>query len=583
MCSYKVIPLLAFCCFLATYTTPLSAQWIPNGIPVCIEQETQKNHQIVEDGEGGTYICWEDRRSLTEADIFMQRIDSNGSILWQVNGIPICIAPDDQSIPRMISDGAGGAIVTWQDKRDINNIYAQRIGPDGTVLWANDGVPVSIGPYGQEFPSIVSDGARGAIIVWHDCLATGNSQGYRDKVWRVVAQRLDPDGNRLWNDDGVYLMECYFGSDIAIATDGAGGAIVAASNLKYYDIYDPDLDVIAQRVSPSGETLWKKHGIAICSAPGNNFEVHSVPDGSGGVIISWLDKRDEKLDVYAQRVDTDGNTLWIENGIPVCTTVENKHWPRISSDEVSGAFIVWQEKEDIICQHVSADGLLLWAAGGIAVCDLLLSAQESPEITADGDGGAIVVWMDFRNVERSDIFIQRMDSLGNFLWDTNGIPVCTAGGTQIYPRLISDGTGGALVGWCDTRNVGVDNIYDIYAMRIISPISESHSIDPSACSTQILDSPICASIALRQNHPNPFNPSTIIEYYVPSSCRVTVEIFDVSGARVACLVNEVQDEGAYSVPWDGVNDYGKPVSSGIYFYRLSTEREVISKKMILMR
>jgi hypothetical protein len=92
-----------------------------------------------------------------------------------------------------------------------------------------------------------------------------------------------------------------------------------------------------------------------------------------------------------------------------------------------------------------------------------------------------------------------------------------------------------------------------------------------------------AELALQQNHPNPFNPSTTIQYSVPERCHVTLEVFDTTGRHVACLVNESEPQGLHAVVWDGTDAQRNSVASGIYFYRLAVGKETLSRKMILLK
>ncbi len=88
---------------------------------------------------------------------------------------------------------------------------------------------------------------------------------------------------------------------------------------------------------------------------------------------------------------------------------------------------------------------------------------------------------------------------------------------------------------------------------------------------------------LEQNYPNPFNPSTTIRFYLPRASRVDLDIFNISGQRIAHLQGGFLKAGAYQVQWNGTNDLGKPVSSGMYFYRLQAGEKTFLRKMILMR
>jgi hypothetical protein len=97
------------------------------------------------------------------------------------------------------------------------------------------------------------------------------------------------------------------------------------------------------------------------------------------------------------------------------------------------------------------------------------------------------------------------------------------------------------------------------------------------------DVPVVFTNALYQNYPNPFNPSTTIEYMVGENGPVEITVFNVKGQRVRTLVREVKPPGRYNVQWDGVNDRGRTVSTGIYFYRMQIGRYRDVKKMLLLK
>ena len=88
---------------------------------------------------------------------------------------------------------------------------------------------------------------------------------------------------------------------------------------------------------------------------------------------------------------------------------------------------------------------------------------------------------------------------------------------------------------------------------------------------------------LLPNYPNPFNPETTINYELPEATAVKLEIYNILGQRVATLVDSKHPAGAYSARWDGKDISGGRVSSGVYIYRLQTDRFVESKKMLLLR
>jgi hypothetical protein len=92
-----------------------------------------------------------------------------------------------------------------------------------------------------------------------------------------------------------------------------------------------------------------------------------------------------------------------------------------------------------------------------------------------------------------------------------------------------------------------------------------------------------SAIALKQNYPNPFNPETNIEFALPKGGNVSIEVFNVLGQKVKTLISEYKDAGTYSVRWDGTNNNGMAVPSGVYFYRMVTEGFSQTNKMIMLR
>ncbi len=88
---------------------------------------------------------------------------------------------------------------------------------------------------------------------------------------------------------------------------------------------------------------------------------------------------------------------------------------------------------------------------------------------------------------------------------------------------------------------------------------------------------------LAQNFPNPFNPSTTIQYKVAKEARVKLEIFNLLGQRIRTLIDERQLPGVYRVRWNGLDDQGRPVSTGVYVYRLQTGDRTFVKKMTLLK
>ncbi len=87
---------------------------------------------------------------------------------------------------------------------------------------------------------------------------------------------------------------------------------------------------------------------------------------------------------------------------------------------------------------------------------------------------------------------------------------------------------------------------------------------------------------LQQNYPNPFNPSTIIEFSIQNDSQIELSIYNIKGQKIKSLVNAEYINGSHSITWNGDNDFGKPVSSGVYYYKLIVNRKTEAVKKCLL-
>jgi hypothetical protein len=101
--------------------------------------------------------------------------------------------------------------------------------------------------------------------------------------------------------------------------------------------------------------------------------------------------------------------------------------------------------------------------------------------------------------------------------------------------------------------------------------------------TAVNDEPPPHRNVLFQNYPNPFNPTTTIRFGSAVAGPVQLAVYNVRGQKVRQLVDEVKGPGLHAVTWDGTNDKGSRVASGVYFYRLVADRYVATRKMVLLK
>jgi hypothetical protein len=641
--------------FIAAAHTAARADWTAGGVPLCPSAAIQTAPLIVSDGAGGSIIAW---RSFlnNESNIYAQRIDAGGNELWDSCGVPICTSPHDQTPFDMMPDGAGGAIILWEDYRyDSEDIFVQRIGASGTVLWAWNGVAVCTATGRQFGPRLDSDGAGGAVMAWLDF----RGGEYCD----VYAQRVNAAGTVQWAANGAPV--CTAVNDqlsLDIVSDGAGGAIIAWHDLRL----NPNYDIYAQRVDGSGTALWTSNGVAVCTAANVQKYPEMVSDGAGGAIVAWKDNRRGPDDLYAQRLNAAGTALWTVNGASLCTTGTVQRFHQIVSDGAGGAILAWPDSRngswDIYAQRVSASGAARWTANGVPICTAA-GAQEDPQIAADAAGATFIAWQDARAGEY-DIYAQRLTSSGAAQCTPNGFAVCTAPKEQSSPAIAADGTGGAIVAWQDYRDgINFNNYAASTRFASVAPASidfgtvyigehrdKTLTIENTGCSVLALDvgetcehfqiitdelvpflgpgqsstvtirfeptcagshvceiatGPECSSVNcigvgtdhatgddtpnmpdatfLAQNYPNPFNPVTEISFGLKEPANVSLRIYDAAGRLVRELAAGTHPAGMHHAIWNGRDASGAAVSSGIYFYKLDAGAFSQTRKIVLLR
>ena len=661
----RILACLIVSIFLLASTPSANAQWSANtsvNTPICVFGSTQYNQASTSDGNGGAIVAWQDARTGGVYDIYAQRVNSSGNVQWTANGIVICSATDIQANPSIIGDGAGGAIITWWDRRggSVHDIYAQRVDANGAVQWTANGVAICTSTGDKGFPELVSDGSGGAIITWSD--SRNPSQAYD-----IYAQRINSSGTVQWTADGVLVCTASINQfSPAIVSDGSGGAIMA-----WEDNRSGNYDIYAERINSSGVSQWTANGVAICAASNDQISAALVSDLNHGAIIVWNDSRNgaTATDIYAQRILSAGSVSWTANGVALCVASNNQSLPQIITDGSGGAIVTWNDIRsgsdyDVYAQAIDGTGATQWTANGTIVC-AQTGDQKNPRLVADGNGGAVFAWQDSRNGSL-DLYALLINGGGGPEWTSTGVLVCDAANNQQNPVVTTDGNGGAIVAWEDYRNNSI--IPDVYASRLtfdgVLPVeltSFKASTGPSTVSliwatstekdnygfeverqTPTHPSPfqgegdggqqwsrvgfvegagtstspreytftdrnlspgkysyrlkqidrngeftysksvradilVPRELTLQQNYPNPFNPSTTIEFTIPEDGKASLKVYDAAGREVATLVDEEMKAG---VTQKAVFDASQ-FSSGVYFSKLSFNgKQAISKMLV---
>ena len=494
--------------------------WTPDGIPVCNSPERQWYQRIASDGSGGVYAIWEDYRySYLHSDVFCQRIDTQGNMLWQIGGVAVCTETNSQKSVEISLHSDDGIVAVWDDARSGSyypDIYSQFISTDGQPLWQTDGIPIGSAEYKQNLSNlhtlpddniayfwvdrrndspdiyhqqVDSDGniqlpINGDLIIdgldgnaYNPSLVSFPDDKYLS-VWSdyryeyshrapLYYQIMDIDGNFQFEADGIPLSEI----ESEYLNDGPHTAISSddCALICWAQEYDPYTyqRVIAQKLDSEGDKIWGENGILVSTAGEWPQESSCIcSDGQGGAFVAFETYNDlNETKAYIQRIDSEGNLPWGEEATQVFRFEnDEEYWCGIVPDGAGNAIIVscvgaWMTYYDIVAARALANGEIDWVA---TVCDSVSMYQVTPSIIPGQDGFSIIAWRDNRQ-GNYDIYAQRVNNDGTCVWQENGIPVIDLESTQATFEMVEDHLGLVHFIWSDFRNA-ID--YDIYYQKL---------------------------------------------------------------------------------------------------------------------
>jgi len=429
----------------------VDANGISWGSPVLVVfgNRQAQNPVAVSDNDGGLIIAWEDTRDLvnpgTGIDIYAKRIDSTGNNVWDPNGVLVTAEMSDQIKPQLVGDSQGGAIISWKDYADMK-VYAQRVSGDpscsgiGPYLCWDNGQDSEgnwngsmITNYYSDFDTVpmISDGNGGAVIAWVDNNHPDSQAHNGGDFYNVYVETIDIDGNSQWIPGrGIKATAQLSGSGTSqtfprITTDGNGGVIVFWKRVdKLY----------AQKINPNECALnsnrcWGDNGVEVSnhnpitsySDTYNNFKV--VDDDNSGAVVVWQSNNAAMdNDVYAQKVDMNGNIAWNSgSALPIAVLGGNQDRSTINRDALSGDFyIAWSDDRSgsakVYAQKVLADDTIGYQdeVSGDAILNGIelnfdkTSAEISPYVAYTGTGGNTMVAYADNGVSPFDVYVQKV-------------------------------------------------------------------------------------------------------------------------------------------------------------------------------
>ena len=401
---------------------------------------------ILSDDEGNIFAAYEVKKDNGGTSARLQKLNSDGSIVWD----RVLLEGDKSAgVLNITKDGDGGlfaALEVHAPENDQDEVYyfdrveLTKVDAEGDIEFHKELTE------SRRQMQMVSSAKGGVILASSDFIISKDERG--EKLWTyeleseaeyyqlaagesgesfllrnnsgefyLEAHKLSPEGEPLWNEapgKGVHVdhIETELLLEPQISYDGEGGAFISWAELPEEE---PLFSVRVARINDEGEII--ADDLARNLPKPVNFYTRLAIKNSGQAVVAWEDRRSE-TGIYAQKVDTENETKWQENGVPVYIP----DTPRSPSFEVVGAdnggIVVASIDGDrnLHLQKLDGSGEKQWGEKGMIISDN--ACKLTPYLLKDRDSNFIVGWSsgsDFHYPEKSHL--QKIDAEGNLLWE----------------------------------------------------------------------------------------------------------------------------------------------------------------------
>jgi len=348
------------------------------------------------------------------------------------NPLAVCNAAGLQNTVHAFGDGSGGYFVFWLDQRVANTtrLYGQRYDSLGVAQWTPNGKLVAL------------DTAKN--VSEFDAIRTANGQVYvafintvSGSVWdSLYVERLNQNGDALWSSPSnpAGTDNGQIGLDMPRLLATANGV-----KLGYYIVFNGGgNNIYTNRLDSNGNTLLGFNGVAVPQASYGTFYLSQ--DGTENMFLYWAAGNGMGAHVYAQRIDTNGATLWPAN-VDLTAAPGVGYDFRGQYDGHNGLIMTWvQSGNDIAATRIDTAGNFMWTPSTLVVCNDP-NGQDHSRLLVHGDA-FYILWQDSRPpAANADVFFQKFDLNGQPLWTPNGVRASNVNTYIPYSQMVPAANG----------------------------------------------------------------------------------------------------------------------------------------------
>lgn len=464
--------------------------------------------------------------------LFIVKLDANGKI---INGpVQIISSSDNLSDVTIHQPKENFYYLNWLETKESRaTLYSGKveIKQDSVIIQKKNISKPNENVLSFESSLIGSD----LYLIWYS----------QEKQRAIYHQLISTEGKFVWGQDGK-LVTTKRGQNSNPQFDISGKNIFVC----WVNDYGNDKNIYAQLFDLKGNKLWKEIGMPVIEFEGDQFGQKVISDNRGNFIIAWIDRRFTKQfgNIYAQKLNADGEIQWTENGIDLGTYRNSeKSYLNLIPDEQGGAIAIFKDKREkkseIFGQKIFSTGTYAGQILGLK-CELVEDSVK-------------VFW--FAANETDDVIyeVQRKNEKENEWTTISNLSKGSSTTINYYEYIDFPGNDGLVS-------------YRVYQKsKNIDQYSETVSVEIYAETGDYI---------LYQNVPNPFTETTSISFILPKDEYVEIEIYDVRLNPIGIITQKIFPKGKNTVSFDA-----KRLSSGVYFYKMKAGDFVAVKKMVVSK
>ena len=403
------------------------AQWSSDpaaNLVIADRDNEQVQPKLVATADGGFYVSWFDNAD-GGYDVYLQRLDANGNELWPHNGILVADRDFSSTEDYGLSiDADGNALLAFgYHDSGIAQVLVQKVAPNGSLLWGDPGIFVSADSGDTHSPKISGTTGDGALVAWSSSdgsIVAQKLDADGNPVWAPAGVVFTPssgfflicdvhgdaDGNAIvsWSAQLSFADREMWAQKLASAD---GGPLWGTDPVKVFDGTDGAMQL-------------------------GNFPPF-IEDGAGGAVFVWYTVTTQGS-VRVQHVDASGAQLFAQNGVLASTDASQAHFePDGAYDPATGdIYALWRETDlltqgqiGVYAQRVDSAGARQWGDGGLVLAPLSTVDQSEMVALPVAGGGMLAAWSSDDSPNPTPLHAARLDVDGNYVWASQVVDFST--------------------------------------------------------------------------------------------------------------------------------------------------------------